>query len=224
VDRTWTTILVSAATAALISLLTELLVRPWLELRKDRILRRDRDRAAFITELIAYSTYIEDAVTVARSSTVGVRYETLKELIERTSEFRNKALYVRWGPAPIRDLIEFGLGVTYAKFVGLLAILDDDAMRVQFQGFKEPVARANGGEEQRFRELTPEEIRLLSRYMAEAFFRVIDTQGFFTIPVRYFTTPRWHLAQRLSLRRQAESALAEAKNPFSGQQMAQELA
>ncbi|MFG3418701.1 hypothetical protein [Micromonospora sp. NPDC048063] len=108
----WETLLASAGVAASTTLLIEFAAKPWLELRKDRLLRRDRFREETFAQAVALYAQLETAVPWIRGGT----RETVplaQEIEDRIAEIRGRGYdALPRMSKPVQLLLVYALGVT----------------------------------------------------------------------------------------------------------------
>lgn len=176
----WTTLAASAGVAALVTMLIDLTAKPWLEARKDRTIRRHRDRDEVAAGLLQLCIRLSILRIWAKAS-IKTDEELLAEL--RAIEGQVGELYARAVHIPL------SLPVT-GIFVVALA-----SCQVHLGGLQED-----------YRELTKRQRK--RRGSQESFSKmvyadILDCELFFTIPSLYLDTKPWNLRRRRWLNSQS---------------------
>ena len=184
----WQAVLVSAGVAAGVSLSIDAVAKPWLELRKDRIVRRGRDKDEFVSDLFAYFAHLEQVRVLANNDVLGGLSVTVKDAYQQTIATMERAKRATWLPKPVLRLVLGALAGAQAKFHSMAIALDHPTRA------KPPAV---------FPELTQKIRHEVSQEIAMDILEKLDVLASFEIPLKYVGTPGWRLIRRLILRRRA---------------------
>lgn len=179
----WESLVASAAVATGVTLFIEVTAKPWLEMRKDRILRRSRDAESLVVQLLA----IEGAVVTAKSKLTSVWEpgEFLRDLDEKVTTLRGQKSLGSSMPKPLRQLLARGLGLI-SGFVAVAAIV--------YVSFEEEFG-ASPLTETYARRATGNTLALVHEVIR--------------LPLQYLMTPKYRVFERRALIKQAHRMSTE---------------
>lgn len=173
-------LLVSALVAGAVTILIELLAKPYTELRKDRLLRSSRERDEAIQSLTAYSTRVKYLNYMAgEDDRFRQELDSLEESLREISTSKVHALESM--PRAINDLLHGDFGRSSA-FIDVLRFLSQNIPRIDHRS-----------------EESDEKRKIDRMYMSLQ----RDMADFAETPLEYLRTPKWRVAKRLSIKRKA---------------------
>jgi len=179
----WESLVASAAVATGVTLFIEVTAKPWLELRKDRILRRSRDVESLVAQLLA----IEGAVITAKSKLTSIWEpgEFLRDLDGKVAALRSQKSLGGSMPRPLRLLLVRGLGLI-AGFVAVAAIV--------YVSFEEEFG-ASPLTDTHARRATGDTLALVDEVIR--------------LPLQYLMTPKYRILKRRELIKRARRLIDE---------------
>lgn len=190
----WDSVVVSAAVAAGVSVAVDLVLRPRLEVRKDRSLRQAREFDELSADLHALVSWLRDMRYVASSTLIGMNAENTVDLASRIGSLDSRALRTTWLPRPVQTELRAALGFLSGTVAAIAGIHDAPAVRNLPKDVQLPMIMA-----------------LKARMI-----RNPPVLASFDLVLCYLDTPKWKLLRRKRLARMARRQVALRRGKATG--------